>query len=265
MGGRYSIVSLAKLVMVFTPFSDKNRHIWIEFHFVTVALIAICVLIFVWQVTLEGDGSARFVYGFGMIPVVVTGDQTLPPELFMVPSELTLVSSLFLHGGFMHLFGNMLFLWVFGDNVEDAMGHRRFVFFYLLCGVMASLVHVWSDPSSAVPTVGASGAISGVLGAYFVLHPKARVWVLVLSVVPLKLPTYAIIGGWAGFQLLNAVYAEPGMTDVAWWAHIGGFITGAALIAFFKQEHVPMWDTSGDARWQISGLTLPSQRRERQK
>ena len=251
--------------MVFTPFSDKNRHIWIEFHYVTVALIVVCVLVFVWQVFLEGDGAVRFVYGFGMIPVVVTGDRTLPSELFMVPSELTLVSSLFLHGGFMHLIGNMLFLWVFGDNVEDAMGHRRFVSFYLLCGVLASLVHLWSDPSSVLPTVGASGAISGVLGAYFVLHPKAKVWVLVLSVVPLKLPTYAIIGGWAGFQVLNAFYAEPGITDVAWWAHVGGFIAGAALIPFFKQEHVPMWDTSGDARWQISGLTLPSQRRDLEK
>ena len=174
-------------------------------------------------------------------------------------------TSIFIHGDVLHFSFNMVFLWVFGDNVEDAMGHRRFVSFYLLCGVLASLVHLWSDPSSTVPTIGASGAISGVLGAYFVLHPKAKVWVLVLSVLPLKLPTYAIIGGWAGFQLLNAFYAEPDMTNVAWWAHVGGFIIGATLIPFFKQEHVPIWDTSGDARWQISGLTLPSQRREREK
>lgn len=251
--------------MVFTPFSDRNRRIWIEFHYVTVALIAACVLVFAWQFTREGDGAARFIFGFGMIPAVVTGERALPPELVMVPSELTLITSVFLHGGFMHLIGNMLFLWVFGDNVEDAMGHRRFIAFYLLCGVLASLAHLWSDPSSAVPTVGASGAISGVLGAYFVLHPKAKVWVLVLSVVPLKLPTYAIIGGWAGLQVFNAFYAESGTTDVAWWAHVGGFIAGAALIRFFKQEHVPLWDTTGDARWQIGGLTLPSQRRDREK
>jgi len=145
------------------------------------------------------------------------------------------------------------------------MGHRRFIAFYLLCGVLASVAHLWSDPSSSVPTVGASGAISGVLGAYFVLHPKAKIWVLVLSVIPLKLPTYAVIGGWAGLQVFNAVYAEPGTTGVAWWAHVGGFVAGAALIRFFKQEHVSLWDTSDDARWQIGGLTLPSQRRDREK
>jgi membrane associated rhomboid family serine protease len=251
--------------MVFIPISDKNRHIWIEFHYVTVALIAACVLVFVWQFTRDGDGAGRIVYGLGMIPAVVTGARALPPELAMVPSELTLITSIFLHGGFMHLIGNMLFLWVFGDNIEDAMGHRRFIAFYLLCGVLASVAHLWSDPSSSVPTVGASGAISGVLGAYFVLHPKAKIWVLVLSVIPLKLPTYAVIGGWAGLQVFNAVYAEPGTTGVAWWAHVGGFVAGAALIRFFKQEHVSLWDTSDDARWQIGGLTLPSQRRDREK
>ena len=159
----------------------------------------------------------------------------------------------------------MLFLWVFGDNIEDAMGHRRFIAFFLLCGVLASVVHLWSDPSSAVPTIGASGAISGVLGAYFVLHPKARIWVLMLSVIPLRLPTYAVIGGWAALNVVNALLAEPGTTGVAWWAHVGGFVAGAALIRFFKYEHVPLWDTSGDSRWQIGGLTLPSRRRERDK
>jgi membrane associated rhomboid family serine protease len=251
--------------MVFIPLFDNKQRIWIEFHYVTVGLIAACVLVFVWQFTREGDGIARVAYSFGMIPSVVTGARSLPPELAMVPAELTLITSIFLHGGFMHLIGNMLFLWVFGDNIEDAMGHRRFIAFYLLCGVLASIVHLWSDPASDVPTVGASGAISGVLGAYFILHPKANVFVLLFSVIPLRLPTYAVIGGWAGLQVLNAVYAEPGTTGVAWWAHVGGFVAGAALIRFFKQEHVSLWDTSDDARWQIRGLTLPSQRRKREK
>ena len=249
--------------MVFIPFSDQNRRIWIEFHYVTLALIAACVVVFAWQFTRDGDGPARIIFGLGMIPAVVTGERALAPELAMVPSELTLITSLFLHAGFWHLIGNMLFLWVFGDNIKDAMGHRRFIAFYLLCGVLASIVHLWSEPSSAVPVVGASGAISGVLGAYFVLHPKANIWVLVFSVLPLKLPTYAVIGGWAVLNIVNAVLAEPGTTGVAWWAHVGGFVAGALLIRFFKQEHVPMWDTSGDARWQIGGLTLPSQRRDR--
>ncbi len=248
--------------MVFMPFSDQNRRIWIDFHYVTIALIAACVLVYAWQFTREGDGVARIVFGLGMIPAVVTGERHLAPELVMVPAELTLITSLFLHGGFWHLIGNMLFLWVFGDNIEDAMGHRRFIAFYLLCGVLASLVHLWSGSSSVVPTIGASGAISGVLGAYFVLHPKAKVWGLVLSVVPLRLPTYAVIGGWAGLNVFNALTADPAAGGVAWWAHIGGFVAGAALIPLFEHEHVPLWDTSGDARWQIGGLTLPSQRRD---
>ncbi len=251
--------------MVFIPLSDQNRRIWIEFHYVTVALIAACVAVFAWQFTRDGDGATRIVFGLGMIPAVVTGERALPPELVMVPAAATLVTGLFLHGGFWHLIGNMLFLWVFGDNVEDAMGHRRFVAFYLMCGVLASMVHLWSDSSSVVPTVGASGAISGVLGAYFVLHPKAKIWVLVMSVIPLRLPTYAVIGGWAALNLLNAVVADAATTGVAWWAHVGGFVAGAALIRLFKHEHVPLWDTTGDARWQIGGLTLPSQRRDRKK
>jgi membrane associated rhomboid family serine protease len=251
--------------MVFMPLSDQNRRIWIGFHYVTVALIAACVVIFAWEFSTDADGTVRIFYGLGMIPAVITGTVILPPELVMVPSALTLITSVFLHGGFWHLIGNMLFLWVFGDNVEDAMGHRRFIAFYLLCGVLASLVHLMSDPGSQIPTVGASGAISGVLGAYFVLHPKAKIWVLVFSVVPLKLPTYAVIGGWAALQLFNAVNVHSGTSGVAWWAHIGGFAAGAALIRFFKYEHVPLWDTSGDARWQIAGLTLPSQRRDGEK
>jgi membrane associated rhomboid family serine protease len=249
--------------MVFIPLSDQNRRIWIQFHYVTVALIAACVLVFAWQFSRDGDGAARIVLGLGMIPAVVTGERGLAPGLAMVPAVLTLLTSVFLHGGFWHLIGNMLFLWVFGDNIEDAMGHRRFIAFFLLCGVLASIVHLWSDPSTAVPTIGASGAISGVLGAYFVLHPKARIWVLMLSVIPLRLPTYAVIGGWAAYNVVNALLAEPGTTGVAWWAHVGGFVAGAALIRFFKYEHVPLWDLSGDARWQIGGLTLPSRRRGR--
>ncbi len=159
--------------MVFMPLSDQNRRIWIGFHYVTVALIAACVVIFAWEFSTDADGTVRIFYGLGMIPAVITGTVILPPELVMVPSALTLITSVFLHGGFWHLIGNMLFLWVFGDNVEDAMGHRRFIAFYLLCGVLASLFHLMSDPGSQIPTVGASGAISGVLGAYFVLHPKA--------------------------------------------------------------------------------------------
>jgi membrane associated rhomboid family serine protease len=246
--------------MVFLPFSDRNHRIWIAFHYVTVGLIALCTLAFAWEFAQTGDGTARIIYGLGMIPAVITGQAQLPPELVMVPSELTLITSLFLHGGFWHLIGNMLFLWVFGDNIEDAMGHRRFVAFFLLCGLLASLVHVWADPSSEVPTIGASGAISGVLGAYFVLHPKARIWVLLLSVIPMQLPTYAVIGGWVAFNLFNAVMVDSAASGVAWWAHIGGFVAGAAMIRFFKHEHVPLWDVSGDARWRIRGLTLPSER-----
>ncbi len=234
--------------MVFVPFSDDNPRIWIRYHYVTVALIASCVLAFLWQAGLAPDAGKAAIYRFGIVPGVLWDNARLPPDLAALPAEATLLTSLFLHAGWLHLIGNMMFLWVFGDNVEDAMGHRRFIVFYLLCGAAAGLAHAWSTPVSEIPTVGASGAISGVLGAYFVLHPRVGIWSLLFSIIPIRLPTAVVLGSWIGLDLLNAFLGPAGAGGVAWWAHIGGFAAGALLIPFFKHAHVPLWDRRPGSR-----------------
>ncbi len=236
--------------MALIPVKDYNPLKFIPFQYVTVAFIISCVGMFLWQVSL-GEAVRETVYGLGTIPSVLLGTRELPPALAVVPAPATLVTSMFLHGGWMHLIGNMVFLWVFGDNVEDAMGHVRFVVFYLLCGVAAAMAHVFLNPGSTVPTIGASGAISGVLGAYLLLHPKARV----LVVVPLgyfwhsmRLPAFVVLGIWIGLQFVNVLLeggagAEGG--GVAWWAHIGGFVAGIGLIVPMRRRGVPLLDGLG--------------------
>ncbi len=220
---------------------------------VTVALIVACVVTFLFQVSLGEPNFERVIYILGSIPALLFTDARLPPELALVPPELTLVSSVFLHGGWMHLLGNMLYLWIFGDNVEDAMGHLRYGAFYLICGVAAALAHAVSDPTSEVPVVGASGAISGVLGAYLLLYPHARILVL-LPMGPfsrlVRLPAFLVLGFWFVLQLLSSLLAGPQQGGVAWWAHSGGFLVGMLLIPFFKYSHVHLWHSAhGSRRW----------------
>ena len=149
---------------------------------------------------------------------------------------------MFLHGSWMHLIGNMWFLWIFGNNIEDSMGHLRFLVFYLLTGVLASAAHILSDPTSAIPTVGASGAISGILGAYFLLYPKAKVRTLVFLVIILKvikLPAFVFLGLWFAMQLLSSLQPQAeGGGGVAFWAHIGGFVAGLLLIKLFENRQL---------------------------
>ena len=238
------------------PLHDDNPLKHIRFQYVTVGIIAACVAVFLYQLSLGPQADEVFVYGFGAIPAVVLGDAQLPPEVARLPAALTLVSSMFLHGGFMHLLGNMLFLWVLGDNVEDALGHRRYVAFYLLAGVAAALAHGLSDPASRLPMIGASGAISGVIGAYLVLHPKARIKVLV-SFFIVWLPAYVVLGFWIGYQVLSASMAAGGAGGgVAWWAHIGGFAAGGALIFAMKRKDVRLFDR-GRKRFELSLKAKP--------
>ena len=226
------------------PLKDENPLRWIGFPYVTVALIAACVLAFLWELSL-GPAQDRIIYALGAIPAVVTGERVLPPGLALVPAELTLVTSMFLHGGWLHLGGNMLFLWIFGDNVEDAMGHVRFLVFYLICGVAAALAHVYFNPGSEIPTVGASGAISGVLGAYVVLHPRVQVLTLFLRFF-ITLPAFVVLGLWFGLQGLSALMDTAGEAGgVAWWAHIGGFVVGAILVIPFRRRAVPLLERDG--------------------
>lgn len=230
--------------MPFLPLKDFNPLKVIRFQHVTVGFIGLCVAAFAWQLSLGPEGGTRLVYGLGMIPAVLVGGQQLHPDLVLVPAELTLLTSLFLHGDVLHLGGNMLYLWVFGDNVEDSMGHARFVLFYLLCGLAASAAHVAANPESAVPTIGASGAISGVLGAYLVLHPRTRVLVL-WAYLTFRLPAFVVLGMWIALQLLLGLGDSAGEAGVAWWAHIGGFAAGAVLIPLFRFRHVPLFDGAG--------------------
>ncbi len=211
---------------------------------VTVSFIVMCVLVWLWQLSFGAQGGQRIVYALGVVPASLLGKQQLPPELSLVAPWMTVFTSMFMHGGWMHLIGNMLYLWVFGDNVEDSMGHGRFVVFYLLCGVAAVLAQALPDPSSTIPMVGASGAISGVLGAYLLLYPHARVLVAIplgFFLHTMRIPAGLVLVLWFGLQLLSNVMAQPGQGGVAFRAHIGGFIAGMVLIPIFKQRRVRLW------------------------
>ena len=208
---------------------------------VTYGLIGTCVLVYLWEFGRTDRELVEVFYTLGFVPALLLGDAELAPGTAAVPPAVSLVTSMFLHGGFLHLAGNMLYLWIFGNNVEDAMGHSRFVAFYLLCGIAAALAQGLQDPSSTVPMVGASGAIGGVLGAYLLLHPHARVLVLVpLGIIfyTLRIPAYVVLGLWFVFQLIGSAGAEGG---VAYWAHIGGFAAGMVLLFVFKRAGVPIW------------------------
>ena len=202
--------------------------------------MALCIGIFLLQQAVPQERADAILLSFGMLPAVLFDARTLAPELDLLPAELTLLSSMFLHGGWMHLIGNMLFLWVFGDNIEDSMGHFRFLVFYLVCGIVAGLVHAWAEAASINPLIGASGAISGVLGAYIMLHPRVKVLILAFARVPLRLPAFLVIGAWLGLQVFNVLGGGGGNT--AWWAHLGGFVAGVLLVPFFKRASIPLFD-----------------------
>ena len=205
------------------------------------ALIGACVLVFLWQLSLGPREARAVVYALGVIPAILFEGTRLPPEVALAPPLATVFTSMFLHGGWMHLIGNMLYLWIFGDNVEDSMGHGRFVVFYVLCGVAAVLAQSLPDTGSEVPMIGASGAISGVLGAYLLLYPHARVLVLIplgfFSQV-VRLPAGIVLGLWFALQLFSSLGSTPGGGGVAFGAHIGGFIAGLALVPLFKRRGV---------------------------
>jgi membrane associated rhomboid family serine protease len=197
------------------------------------ALIAACVAVFLYTAGLGSEAAqAAFFARYGAVPAQVTAG---------LAGARGLLTSMFLHGSWMHLGGNMLYLWVFGDNVEDAMGHGRFLVFYLTSGVIAGLTHVATQPGSPVPLVGASGAIAAVLGAYLVLYPRAVILSLVFFGVFIRfveLPALLVLSLWFVLQLAQGVatLGMPGVTTVAWWAHIGGFVAGVALVGVFARR-----------------------------
>ena len=221
------------------PLHDRNPLRIIAFQAVTATIICLCVVVFLIQ-KLAGPGESELVLGYGFIPAVVFDVRELSPALVRVPEELTVLTSLFLHGGWGHLLGNMLFLWIFGDNIEDSMGHLRFALFYLVCGAVAALTHGAINTASEAPLIGASGAIAGVMGAYLVLHPKVKILFLALYRVPLILPAYLVLLLWLGFQVFNIVTNTE--SQVAWWAHIAGFVAGALLVIPLRRKGIALFD-----------------------
>ncbi len=199
---------------------------------VTWAILGLCVLAFIWQMSLDVAGFNRAIFAFGVIPAVLTGHAELAPALAVVPPWATVFSSMFLHGGFLHLAGNMLYLWIFGDNVEDRMGHLRYLLFYLACGAAAVFAQVLPSMDSRVPMIGASGAISGVLGAYLFMFPHARVLVIVpigFILQAMRMPAIWVLGLWFLIQLISSLFAGQGEGGVAFRAHMGGFVAGLVL------------------------------------
>jgi membrane associated rhomboid family serine protease len=216
------------------PYKDDNPTR--TFPFVTIGFIALNVIVFVIQFS-HPDDIRRIVFSYGAIPrslMTFSSSQPIHPLL-------TLFSSMFMHGGLLHLVTNMLYLWIFGNNIEDRLGHFRFVSFYLLSGVIAAYAHSITDPSSMIPMIGASGAVAGVLGAYLLLFPHARVHTLIILIFfiqVVRLPAFIVIGFWIVIQILNGM-SSSGITNsggVAWFAHIGGFVFGTATVSLFARR-----------------------------
>jgi membrane associated rhomboid family serine protease len=225
---------------VFIPLHDANTLKHIRLQYVTIGLIIANCLVFALTTFQMGDAANATVLAFGFTPGLFQDVLGVPDGYFVAPDSVMLVSYAFLHGDWLHLGGNMLFLWVFGDNVEDAMGHVRFLLFYLICAAAAALFHGVLNPGSDVPLIGASGAVAGVLTAYLVLHPKVRIWVLALGRIPIRLPAWIALIGWIAFQFFMLV-AMP-EDAISWAAHVGGILAGGLLVFIFKRRGVPLFD-----------------------
>ena len=227
---------------MFIPLHDANDLTYIKRQYVTLGLIAANIIIWLMFAGAEAASLSGFIpnLSFGFVPSDIFNIAEVPHQYEVVPEPLNFITYAFLHADFWHLAGNMLFLWVFGDNVEDAMGHIRFLIFYLICAAAGALAHGAMDMASQAPLIGASGAIAGVVAAYLILHPKVRVWILVLLRIPLPLPAGLVILFWIGFQVFQFL-ADDG-SNVSFASHLGGIAAGLALVALFKRRDVPLFD-----------------------
>lgn len=211
-----------------------------RFPIVTLLLILANIAVFFYELMLGDTAGENFVLNFAVVPAQLFSHGAAQGG--MLASEYRLVTSMFIHGGILHLAGNMLYLWIFGNNVEDSMGRSRFILFYVLCGVGAAYAHAASDRTSLVPMIGASGAISGVLGAYTLLYPRARVITLLalgFYIRTIEIPAIIVLGFWFFLQFVNALVQSGAHGGVAWYAHLGGFIAGILFIGLFKKRTVP--------------------------
>ncbi len=212
--------------------------------YVTISLIGACSAVFIWQRSLGAAAARQAVVALGAIPAALLTDARLPSDLQWVPRYATPFTSMFLHGGWMHLLGNALYLWIYGDNVEDALGHARYLLFYFLCGLVAIFAQALSNPHSPYPIIGASGAISGVLGAYLLLFPRAKVLTLVLLpffFTTLRVPAMLLLLLWFAVQLVSDLAVSDGGASVAFRAHIGGFLAGMLLVPLLKRREVTLF------------------------
>lgn len=219
-------------------------------------LIGLNILAFLWQLY-QGPHLKEAFFLYGIVPIRYS-DPEISLQFTTFQQWLPFLTSIFLHGGFLHIIGNMWFLYIFGDNIEDRIGHIRYLIFYLLCGLAAGFIHLLTNWNSRIPTIGASGAISGVMGAYLLLYPRARI----LTLIPIfvffqfiELPAFVFLGYWLLIQLLSAGLTPRNVGGIAWWAHIGGFVTGMIFVKIF--DWIPRTGLSGGLRQYTGRQTTP--------
>ncbi len=236
------------------PIRDTNRSE--HFPVVNVAIIILNVLAFIWQLS-QGPHLQQAIYLYGIVPLRYS-DPAVSVDFTTFQQALPFVTSMFLHGGFLHLIGNMWFLYIFGDNIEDQLGSLRYLAFYLLCGIVAGLIHLFTNWDSQIPTIGASGAIAGVMGGYLLLYPRARI----LTLIPIfiffqfvEIPAYIFLGIWFIIQLFSAGVTSTDVGGVAFWAHVGGFACGLALVKLFAR--IPATGLSDGLRRRTERHTTP--------
>lgn len=224
---------------MFIPLHDTNRLHYISFPRVTIGLIALNIVVYC-VTTLGGEEfSNAAMLGLGFIPSVVYRYAELAPQFVVVPERWSYLTYSFLHLDILHLGGNMLFLWVFGDNVEDAMGSLRFLAFYLLSAAAGAVMHGLVAPESQAPLIGASGAVAGVVTAYLMLYPRNKVWILAFARIPLRVPAWWALAAWIGMQF--AMFLWAGEEQISWACHVGGILGGAVLLLLFKRRAVPLF------------------------
>jgi membrane associated rhomboid family serine protease len=229
------------------PIYDHSPFKWPTPPYVMWGLLVVNFAIFFFQASIAPDSAAAIDHLAGLVPASFDGGA---PSTTALAAPLTLVTYMFLHANFMHVFGNMIFLFVFGDDIEEVLGHWRFLIFYLVCGIGAGLTFVLSDLSSTTELIGASGAVAGVISAYLLFRPCAKIWCL-LGLIPLHLRAYWIIGGWAIFQIVEV--SSRAEDNVAYWAHVGGLITGAILFILMRPAGVRLFDCTHSEPVVVSG------------
>ena len=225
---------------MFIPLYDSNHLRTIRLQYVTIGLIALNVAFYL-ATSISGENFTNAaVLGLGFIPSVVHHTVELAPQFIIIPENLSYLTYAFLHADIFHLGGNMLFLWVFGDNVEDALGHYRYLLFYIACAIGGAFFHGLVAPNSQAPLIGASGAVAGVVTAYLILYPRVKIWILAFGRIPLRIPAYIPLLLWILLQF--TMFAMGGEDQISWACHIGGIVSGGLLVLLLRRRSVPLTD-----------------------